>query len=543
MIYIISDFPMNAGSRALGAYRIASALRQQGYEVDVIDFACVWSPIEVIKYIDNGPKPTWIGFSTTFSASKEGNVRQSTEDSKVNDFLTRWLDTDRFFFNEMKRRAPVVIGGARSTRLKFFYNADYFLAGYGDIAVIELTKYIKGETTFLNYQEEEIIPLSPEFSGTYKVKTINCQQAYPVNTVDNIATEFLPTDFIQQGEVLPIEISRGCIFKCSFCAFPLNGKAKNDYIRPEDQLIADITEYQTKYNSYNYLLMDDTFNDTVEKMEMMVRVQKAVPKPFNFWAYGRLDLLASRKDMIDLIGPSGWKYFSFGVETFNKTAGAKVGKGGNMDKQKEALATIKKRYPAAWFLLEMIVGLPGDTDLTVLESLNWLIANPQLWDELNFKGLGINNPKYYTWTSDISKQPEKFGITLNDPNTTNAQWRWQHATMDGREVAPLVNYINAKLKAYSTTISGSLPDRHKYLHHQGDMLGLTHDIIKDHYGGKMNVAWFMTTYTMYHNYKVQKLASRGLEPKINRLTDKIWLPKDYNGEAYYPLPIQEATIL
>ena len=542
MIYLISDFPMNAGSRALGAYRIATALRQQGYAVDVIDFSCVWSPGEVLEYIDKGPKPTWIGFSTTFSAPKAG-ARQATETLDINDSLTRWLSTDRFFFSEIKKRAPVVIGGARSTRLKFFYDADYFLAGYGDTAVIELTKYITGKSTSLNYVEEEITPLSPFFNTSYKIKSINCQEAYPIDTVDNIVTEFLPEDFVQQGEVLPIEISRGCIFKCSFCAFPLNGKSKNDYIRPEDQLIADITEYQTKYNSYNYLLMDDTFNDTVEKMEMMVRVQKAVPKPFNFWAYGRLDLLASRKDMIDLIGPSGWKYFSFGVETFNKSAGAKVGKGGNMDKQKEALATIKEKYPASWFLLEMIVGLPGDTEATVLDSLNWLIERPDLWDEINFKGLGINNPKYYTWTSDISKAPDKFGITLKNPDTTNAQWGWTHPTMDGREVGPLVNYINAKLEAYSPIIIGSLPDRHKYLHHQADMLGLTHDVVRQHYGGKFNVAWFLTTYTMYHNYKVQKLASRGLEPKINRLTDQDWLPRDYDGEEYYPLPIQQAALL
>lgn len=542
MIYLISDFPMNAGSRALGAYRIATALRQAGYAVDVIDFSCVWSPMEILEYIDKGPAPTWIGFSTTFSAPKGGG-RQATEALDINDNLTRWGKADRFFFNEIKKRAPVVIGGARSTRLKFFYDADYFLAGYGDTAVIELTKYITNESTSLNYVEEEITPLSTFFSGSYKIRSINCQEAYPVDTVDNIVTEFLPEDFIQQGEVLPIEISRGCIFKCSFCAFPLNGKAKNDYIRPEDQLIADITEYQTKYNSYNYLLMDDTFNDTVEKMEMMVRVQKAVPKPFNFWAYGRLDLLASRKDMIDLIGPSGWKYFSFGVETFNKSAGAKVGKGGNMDKQKEALATIKEKYPASWFLLEMIVGLPGDTEATVLDSLNWLIERPDLWDELNFKGLGINNPKYYTWTSEISKAPDKFGITLKNPDTTNAQWGWTHPTMDGREVGPLVNYISAKLEAFSPIIIGSLPDRHKYLHHQADMLGLDHDVVSQHYGGKFNVAWFLTTYTMYHNYKVQKLASRGLTAKINRLTDKDWQPREYNGEEYYPLPIHQATIL
>ena len=105
MIYLISDFPMNAGSRALGAYRIATALRQAGYAVDVIDFSCVWSPVEVIEYIKKGPPPTWIGFSTTFSAPK-GEGRQSTESQGTNDLLTRWGNTDRVFFNQIKSTSP-----------------------------------------------------------------------------------------------------------------------------------------------------------------------------------------------------------------------------------------------------------------------------------------------------------------------------------------------------------------------------------------------------------------------------------------------------
>jgi hypothetical protein len=280
-------------------------------------------------------------------------------------------------------------------------------------------------------------------------------------------------------------------------------------------------------------------------MEMMARVQKAVPKPFNFWTYGRLDLLASKPEMIDLIGPSGWKYFSFGVETFNKAAGAKVGKGGNTDKQKAALEIIKQRYPESWFLLEMIVGLPGDTETTILESLNWLIANPHLWDELNFKGLGINNPKYYTWTSDISKDPAKYGITLKNVivNENRPQYAWKHKSMDGYEVEPLVNYINAKLGAFIPHLENVVDGRHKTVHHQADMLGLTHRIVREQYGGKFNVAWFMTTFTMYHNYKLKKLASRDIPCIVNRLTDKEWLPRDYEGEEYYPLPVKEATIL
>lgn len=545
MIYIISDFPMNAGSRALGAYRIATVLRNAGYEVDVIDFSCVWSPAEILEYISRGPKPTWIGFSTTFSAPKP-SARQSGEGSELNDHLTRFGSFDRSFFNDIKSLAPVVIGGARATRLKYFYDADYFLTGYADQAVVNLTKYITKQSTELLAIEETVVPISSYYTETYAVKVINCQDSYPVVAVDNIRTAFVDNDFIQPGEVLPLEISRGCIFKCAFCAFPLNGKSKNDYVRPCEQLVEDITTYQEKYQSYNYLLMDDTFNDTVEKMRMMASVQEQVPERFNFWSYGRLDLLAAKDEMIDLIGPTGWKYFSFGVETFNKAAGSKVGKGGDIDRQKLALQKIKDRYPESWFLLEMIVGLPGDNKDSIMESLNWLVRNPKLWDELNFKGLGINNPKYYTWVSDISKNPAKYGITFKNPDSTDPLLKWKHDTMDGSEIGPIVREITGRINMisqYSSSNTVSAAGRHKQIIHQADMLGLNYDIVKTHYNGKFNVAWFLTTFTFYHNYKVKKLATRNLKPMVNRTTDPVWMPKNLVNEQYYPLEIKKGSLL
>ena len=50
--------------------------------------------------------------------------------------------------------------------------------------------------------------------------------------------------------------------------------------------------------------MDDTFNDTVEKMRMMKEVHDEVG-PFDFWAYGRLDLIASKPEMMELVGEIG----------------------------------------------------------------------------------------------------------------------------------------------------------------------------------------------------------------------------------------------
>lgn len=40
-----------------------------------------------------------------------------------------------------------------------------------------------------------------------------------------------PRDCVQPGEALPLEMARGCIFKCKFCRYPFIGKSKNDFSR------------------------------------------------------------------------------------------------------------------------------------------------------------------------------------------------------------------------------------------------------------------------------------------------------------------------
>ena len=54
-------------------------------------------------------------------------------------------------------------------------------------------------------------------------------------------------DCIQTGETLPLEISRGCIFKCKFCRYPYIGKTKNDFSKSIDNVVEEL-EYN--YNNF-----------------------------------------------------------------------------------------------------------------------------------------------------------------------------------------------------------------------------------------------------------------------------------------------------
>lgn len=432
MIYILNDTAELYPIRTIGAYRIASALRKNGYPAEVIDFISYWDTQEILDYIDAGPPPLWIGLSTTFMGYSEHiNNRSRTINNYESDTdVSRLGLGEKEFFKALRTRAPLVIGGGRTDYVKYIVDADWYLNGYGDEAVIALSDYISGKNKRLRYNLQEI---TTEDSNPRNVvrRIIDCQSLYPVSSMEDIATEFVDSDFIEDGEILPIEVGRGCIFNCAYCNFPLNGKKKNDYIRPLEQIKNDIIDLQTKYKSFRYLIVDDTFNDNIEKLKGMKEIYLSLNRSYKFWAYGRLDLL-SKPEALSILPDLGWKYTLLGVETFNKASGSSIGKGLDPNKQKETLAKLKAIQPDFHIGFELLIGLPKEDEASLRETATWLLENSNLWDHINSKPLYIPKAKYLTWLGDLTKNPEKYGYTVRDLNVPNVSrvYYWKNEFMD-----------------------------------------------------------------------------------------------------------------
>jgi radical SAM superfamily enzyme YgiQ (UPF0313 family) len=446
MIYILNDTPELVPIRSIGAYRIASALRFYGYEAEVIDFISAWDPQEILDYIDSGPTPLWIGLSTTFMGYSEfiNNRSRTIKNYEGTTDVTRLGPAEQDFFCQLRQRAPLVIGGGRTDYVKYIVDADYYLNGYGDQAVLALSDSLSGKGPKIKYNLQELVTEGPVPKKVIR-RIIDCQSLYPVNSVENISTRFVDNDFIQQGEILPIEVGRGCIFNCAYCNFPLNGKKKNDYIRPLEQIKNDIVDLQAAYNSSQYLIVDDTFNDNIDKLKSMRDIYLSLDRSYEFWAYGRLDLLA-KPEALELLPDLGWKYTLLGIETFNKASGSSIGKGLDPNKQKEALAKIKNMLPEFHIGIELIIGLPKEDELSIRQTANWLVENSHLWNHINSKPLFIAKPHYLTWMGDLTKFPEKYGYRINDSDNPFFKriYFWENDHMNFSKAAALNTEVSSK---------------------------------------------------------------------------------------------------
>ena len=366
--------------RYAGPYRIATELRQLGQSVQTIDFCMQFSIDEIIEllkmYMTNYTKI--VGISSTFLVTKNtvvDNNRNNTSEISNQSTSIGWTPEQFKIISAcIKKINPdciIIVGGGSSWK-KDFDEVDIWVDGEGESFI---RKY------FNNHSEFD----------------------FNTSTID-----WHSSDHILPGEHLPIEIARGCIFKCSFCSYNLIGKKQWDYVKRPEIVKNEMLRNYEIYGTTGYMFSDDTYNDTVEKVEAYHSMLTSLPFTPDFSAYMRLDLIASKPHTIDLLYESGCRSVFFGIETFNHTAGKHIGKGMDPQKQKDILYRIKEKWPDAIISAGFIAGLPYETEESLQSTLDWLTQEDCPIDAPSLQVLSLGP------TSKITNDPFSYGITRTD---------------------------------------------------------------------------------------------------------------------------------
>lgn len=175
--------------------------------------------------------------------------------------------------------------------------------------------------------------------------------------------DYKPESFILPSETLLLEIGRGCRFNCKFCSFSLIGRKRiSDYLKFEECLYSELLDNWNRFGTWKYIIVDDTFNDSTEKLRMVKRIVHKLPFQPAFWCYMRLDLIAVNPEHIELAKEIGIREVYFGIETLNKEAGKTIGKGMDPKKITDTLEKCAETWGKdTWITTGLICGLPNDT--------------------------------------------------------------------------------------------------------------------------------------------------------------------------------------
>ena len=393
--------------RAHGAHKIASFLRQHGADIEVVDYAFSWK-LEELKDLWKSryhSKTLFLCISTIF--------RQSSL------YLWQFVDWIRQNYPHIH-----IIGGTQSIDKILPYNLDWYVYGYGEYGMLELIKCLKDDT-----------PSKIEHYKVGKRKIINCQKHYPAFPKKELSISYQDRDFVKSWEVLPMELSRGCIFECAFCSYPILG-VRDDHSRDENDLYKEMLENYERWGTEHYLLSDETVNDYHEKLVRYASVIKKLPFQPKMGGYARGDLIAGRKKSWETYIEMGFMNHFYGIESLHHPSAKAVGKGMEIGKLKDGLLEFKEyAYKNNGFFagyISLIAGLPNETYETLDEGRKWLTEN---WQD-NYSAIGVlslNMPVYqgkYKHIADelanlslIERNPEKYGYEIL--NQMNKKGLWQ----------------------------------------------------------------------------------------------------------------------
>ncbi len=413
-------------ARALGVYKIAKVLRDQGRSVKVIDFLqsfirdstplLLWLREHVHENTIFGFSGTFMGFAITNGPKTDSkvnkkDVRNSTRDNRSREKYknpSKLLVSDDFqnFVYDLKLDFPnckIVIGGAGFIAEFIFRNLpiDHLILGYGeDAAAKELIDVFKGK------EVPNIINQNP-FNLKYDFH--------------NSVGSFHVSDNILPNEVLPLEISRGCRFNCKFCSFALKGRKMTDqYFRDKTKIYNELIYNYDTFGTTDYNILCDTFNESNDKLMMVKSVfdkfYESTGEKIQFNAYLRLELMKRWPEQIDILRDMGIVAGQIGIETLNYPSAKAIGKG---IETKDVYDTVKKMRRSwgkdAKIHSGFILGLPYETRETATKWLTSLYNRELDLTSWRVVPLRINTNKLDEFTSAFDRQADKYGYEIFSP--------------------------------------------------------------------------------------------------------------------------------
>lgn len=415
MVYhgiILTDSTDAIDIRPLGAYAIANQLRLCGYNILVIDkFSRI--PNEVLfklltKHISR--YTLFVGYGSSLFASMRMPV---SANFLPNGNVTRLVEINRYV-KELNPTTKIVFGGSNSAALSRFslknnnnIGVDYVVHGYAETMIVDLVQSLEANSKF-------------NFTSTLTgLREVNYDSTAKDFDFKNTKHTWIDSDLVSLGETLPIEIARGCIFRCKFCSYPLLGKDPRDssYIKDEEVLLSEILENYEKHRTLNYFITDDTFNERTDKIEMMLRVRDRSKLDLSFVSYNRAELISSRPQQISLLKNLNLRGMFLGIESFNLPSAKSIGKGISREDFQEMSSKLKLEFDnKVSITIALIIGLPHDTREIFLENFEWIkkqepIIDSIIMNELTLASVGAGDSLFF-------KNPEKYGYTVHN----NGQW-------------------------------------------------------------------------------------------------------------------------
>lgn len=363
---------------------IAGSLIKEGFTVKIVDliFMNVDETDSIVKKEVSCFKPDIVGVTATTPLFYEADQISQVTKTVSPDILT-------------------VLGGPHSSSLPFDSlkesSFDLVVVGEGEMAIKEIAKTnhhkgikgvyckedIDGQALFSEVQRTDVIPID--------------DLPLPALHLFDARNYICPRVIARNNPVGPIEMSRGCVFNCTFCNKKVHGRRFR--VKTPKRVIEELLILK-KLGYREFHVLDDQFTTDIDKAKEICLeiIRNKINMTWNLRTGVRVDRID--KEFLELAKRSGCYQLGIGFESGNQACLDRMEKGIKLKQAIKAAQMIRKA--GIELVGFFILGFPGETTKTMEETIKFAIKlnldyakatilvpfpGTEIYDEFEKKGL------------------------------------------------------------------------------------------------------------------------------------------------------------
>jgi anaerobic magnesium-protoporphyrin IX monomethyl ester cyclase len=348
----------------LGIAYLATRLNSDGHFVRILDFECM--------------KGKYVYTKDGYSLSLPQNVNDVSETIMQNEYSSfcpdvvgihvhcgNVLNSFKAIEYFLEKSVSVVLGGPEVTENYFFFLEKYpkiigVIRGEGDIAFSQLINVLgsSGSLTKLHINNFTYIENGKITCTEHTLVEIE-KLPFPKWELFDLSLY----SKIYNRLVLPVQLSRGCPYRCYFCTVNNTQSYRH---RKLSRFYNEIENNILNYNCNLFRFNDSTFNRSKKDIFMFSNMVGKLKCKIKWGAYSRVESIDEQTAYA--LKSSGCYYLYLGIESGSDKILNFMNKGIKRDQIMRAISCLKKNNIK--ILCSIIIGYPGESNETIEDTID-----------------------------------------------------------------------------------------------------------------------------------------------------------------------------
>ena len=359
----------------LGTLYAAAMMRENGYPVSLFDTVFAHGPEEVIKYLDEHKPRYFVLYDDGFNYLTKMCLTNMREAAFKMCRLAK------------ERGCTVIVSSSDSTDHYEKYlqqGADFVLIGEGEVTLLELIHDLTFNTTEFSGIPGLAFMQNGQAIKTFKRAVMRELDTLPLPAWDLVNIEPYREMWLKSSGYFSMNMgtTRGCPFKCNWCAKPIYGNRYNS--RSPENVVHELKFLRSTFNFDHIWFCDDIFGLKPGWVKKFADLVERENLRFKFKIQARADLLLE-DDYIKDLARAGCDNIWMGAESGSQRILDAMDKGTTIEEIYTATKLLKKHGIKPSFFIQF--GYLGETRDDISKTINMI--NDLLPAEL---GISVSYP-------------------------------------------------------------------------------------------------------------------------------------------------------